>query len=49
MKISDDEPLKEGLCQVYRGVQNAYLTAQKHEERLKKIVFSFRKWSNTQY
>ena len=49
MKISDDELLKEALCQVYRGVQNAYLTAQKHEERLKKIVFSFRKWSNTQY
>ena len=26
MKISDDELLKEALCQVYRGVQNAYLT-----------------------
>ena len=49
MKISDDKLLKEVLCQVYRGVQNTYLTAQKHEERIKKIVFSFRKWSNTQY
>ena len=39
MKISDDKLFKEALCQVYRGVQNTYLTAQKHEERIKKIIF----------
>ena len=48
MKISDDKLLKEVLCQVYTGVQNTYLTAQKHGEN-KEDCFSFLKWSNTQY